>query len=194
MATQSLERFEFKYERDERLRMLLSACANRDKAAFARLYENTSSKLFGILRRILNRDDVAQDCLQEVYLKIWNRAADYKPYAASPLTWMSSIARHQAIDQLRRHRHEVIEAEGKEMGEQVDLSGSPEAHTTASDDMNLLDRCLRRLGAEQRQVFVMAYFKGLSHTELAEQTAIPVGTIKTWIRRGLQSLKRCMEP
>ncbi len=194
MRVQTTERVEVAQQRDERLRKLLVASANKDKQAFAHLYEATSSKLFGLLLRIVIRHDIAQECLQEVYLKVWNNAGHYKPYTASPLTWMSSIARHQAIDLLRRNRREVVEADSHGMAEQVALDGAPELHVSANAQGAQLDQCLRQLKSEQRQLFVLAYFKGLTHVELAQQTMLPLGTVKTWIRRGLETLKRCMEP
>jgi RNA polymerase sigma-70 factor, ECF subfamily len=107
---------------------------------------------------------------------------------------MSSIARYQAIDLLRRNRREVVESDTHGMAEPVDLDGLPELYVSANAQGNQLDQCLRQLKSEQRQLFVLAYFKGLTHVELAQQTMLPIGTVKTWIRRGLETLKRCMEP
>ncbi|MEJ2693045.1 MAG: sigma-70 family RNA polymerase sigma factor [Candidatus Thiodiazotropha sp.] len=193
-TTQTLDHNEVTRRRDERLRHLLAACASKDKIAFADLYESTSAKLFGLLLRILKRHDTAEDCLQEVYLKIWNKAGEYKPYAAAPMTWMSSIARYQAIDLLRRDKREVTEADTSGIADQIDLDRSPEEHAAALTEEKMLDHCIGQLKSEHRQVFVLAYFKGLTHVELAQQAEIPVGTVKTWIRRGLETLKRCLEP
>jgi RNA polymerase sigma-70 factor (ECF subfamily) len=192
MTPETPDRFEVLRSLDERLRRLLTACAKRDKLAFTHLYESTSTKLFGILLHILKRHDLAQECLQEVYLKIWNNAGDYKPHVSAPLTWMTSIARYQALDLLRRQRRELIEAETGSISEQVDQVASPEEQVTANSYENMLDHCLCQLKSDQRQVFVLAYYKGLTHSELAQHTAMPVGTIKTWIRRGMKEVKRCM--
>ncbi len=181
------------HDRDEQLRELLAACARQDRRAFELLYQSTSAKLFGVLLRILDRRDTAQECLQDVYLKIWNNASGYKSHVAAPLTWMSTIARYQAIDHLRRHRREVIEADPGRQRDRVDLDGSPEEQTEECAEGERLDNCLRQLKNEQRQVLVLAYYKGLTHDELAKQTMIPVGTIKTWIRRGLHQLRSCLE-
>jgi RNA polymerase sigma-70 factor (ECF subfamily) len=180
-------------QRDEQLRALLVACAKRDRRAFEDLYRHTSAKLYGVLLRILDRPEVAQECLQEVYLKIWNKAEEYNPYVAAPMTWMSSIARYQAIDLLRRRPRERSAADPHRQGERIDPGGSPEQLTASHAQGQRLDKCLRQLKSEQRQVMVLAFFKGLTHDELAQRTLLPVGTIKTWIRRGLHQLRSCIE-
>lgn len=193
MTTQTLGHYEVAQQRDERLRYLLSACASKDKIAFAHLYASTSAKLFGILLHILKRHDKAEECLQEVYLKIWIKASEYKPYEAAPMTWMSSIARYQAIDLLRHDKRGVIAADTNRVTDQIDLDRSPEEHVAARSEEKMLDHCMDQLKTQHRQVFALAYFKGLTHVELAQQADIPVGTVKTWIRRGLEALKRCLE-
>lgn len=181
-------------QRDERLRDLLTACVKKDRRAFELLYQSTSAKLYGVLLRILDRRDVAQECMQEVYLKIWNSAGGYKPHLAAPLTWMSTIARYQAIDHLRRLRHEAKDNSSAGLADRIDLDGSPDEQVAEHAEHGRLDHCLRQLNHEHRQVLALAYFKGLTHDELARQTKIPVGTIKTWIRRSLLTLRSCLEP
>ena len=193
-TTRTIDSQEPPQQRDQRLRELLQGCARREENAFTTLYESTSRILYGSLYRLLKRDELVQECLQDAYLKVWYKAAEYKPEEAAPLTWMSAIARNQAIDILRRHKREVIEADSKEIAEEVDREATPEAHVLARSDEVELGFCINQLKADHRQLFMLAYYKGLSHTELAEQTNLPIGTIKTWMRRGLADLKKCMQP
>jgi RNA polymerase sigma-70 factor (ECF subfamily) len=188
------DRYEALRQRDERLKSLLQDCAGRDESAFALLYEETSVHLFRVLMRLLTREELVQECLQDVYLKIWSRAGEYRAQDSAPLTWMSAVARHQAIDILRRQKREVIEADTKGMAEQADTGGSPEAHVMAQSEENELGYCMNQLKPDHRQLFMLAYFRGHSHSELARQLDLPIGTIKTWMRRGLASLKKCMQP
>jgi len=181
-------------QRNAQLQELLAASALRDRQAFARLYEMTSAKLYAVVLRILSRDEWAQDCLQEAYIKVWNRADSYRPYLASPMTWMTTIARNQALDLLRRRHREVRESETEAFPEEVDQQLLPPDRLQQTAEGQLLQRCLEQLKSQQRQVIALAYFKGLTHDELAAQTNTPLGTVKTWIRRGLEQLKRCLEP
>ncbi len=194
MAAETNETYETARQRDERLRYLLQGCARREEDAFASLYQDTSRILYATLVRLLKREELAQECLQDAYLKIWYKAGDYNLQASAPLTWMSAIARHRAIDLLRRQKRELIDADSKAMDEQVDADGTPEAHVMARSDQVELGFCINQLKSDHRQLFVLAYFKGLSHSELAQQTNLPIGTIKTWMRRGLADLKKCMQP
>ncbi|MCU7920650.1 MAG: sigma-70 family RNA polymerase sigma factor [Candidatus Thiodiazotropha sp. (ex Epidulcina cf. delphinae)] len=180
--------------RNQELESLLAACALNDRKAFARLYSLTSAKLYGVVLRILNRDEWAQDCLQDAYIKVWNNAGSYRSYMAAPLTWMSTIARNQALDLIRKRKREVAESDDKGFPEQVDGALLPQDGLSQSEQGRRLDNCLGQLKEQQRQVIALAYFKGLTHDELAAYTDTPLGTIKTWIRRGLEQLRRCLEP
>ncbi len=179
--------------RNEQLKELLAACALNDRQAFAQLYELTSAKLNGVILRILGREAWAQDCLQEVYIKLWNKAGDYRPYVALPMTWMMTIARNQALDLLRRHRRELLSDEPVKMEQETDIELLPMERLQRDDAGRMLQRCLQQLQEQQRQIIALAYFRGLTHDELARQTGTPLGTIKTWIRRGLEQLRGCLE-
>lgn len=181
-------------QRNQQLRDLLAACALHDRQAFTYLYEMTSAKLYGVILRILIREEWAQDCLQEAYIKVWNRADSYRPHLASPMTWLGAIARNQALDLLRRRHREVMESDTNAFPEEVDQELLPQDKLQQTDEGRRLNRCLEQLKGQQRQVIALAYFKGLTHDELAARTDIPLGTVKTWIRRGLEQLKRCLEP
>lgn len=172
---------------------MLAACALNDRRAFSQLYSITSAKLYGVVLRILNREEWAQDCLQDAYIKVWNNAGSYRPQVAAPLTWMSAIARNQALDLLRKRKRELLESDDKGHQEQVDGDPLPLDGLSRSDEGMRLQRCLQALKEQQRQVIALAYFKGLTHDELAAYTDTPLGTVKTWIRRGLDQLRRCLE-
>jgi RNA polymerase sigma-70 factor (ECF subfamily) len=180
--------------RNEQLKELLAACALNDRQAFAQLYELTSAKLNGVILRILGREAWAQDCLQEAYVKIWNKAGDYRPYVALPMTWMMTIARNQALDLLRRQRREFLSDEPAKAEQEIDAELLPMDRLQQDDAGRMLQRCLQQLQEQQRQVIALAYFRGLTHDEMARQTGTPLGTIKTWIRRGLEQLRSCLEP
>ncbi|MBT3060134.1 MAG: sigma-70 family RNA polymerase sigma factor [Candidatus Thiodiazotropha sp.] len=180
-------------QRNQELEQLLAACALNDRTAFSRLYSITSAKLYGVVLRILYREEWAQDCLQDAYIKVWNNAGNYRPQVAAPMTWMSAIARNQALDLLRKHKREVMESDDKGRQEQVDGDPLPLEGLSSSDEGMRLQRCLEQLKEQQRQVIALAYFKGLTHDELAAYTDTPLGTVKTWIRRGLDQLRRCLE-
>ena len=173
------------------LSTLLARVAQRDADAFAEVYRATSAKLFGIILRILRRRDVADEVLQEVFVKIWDRAADFDPRMASPITWMATIARNRALDEIRRKRPESIE----DHPELLDMpSGEDSALTNVmrGQDGKRLADCLTRLDEQRRQMVVLAYCDGFSRDELAKKYGQPVNTIKTWLRRSLAQLKGCL--
>ena len=176
-----------------RLAGLLAQAALRNQRAFADLYQLTSAKLFGVALRILRRQDWAEEVLQECYVNIWNHAGEYAVQKSAPLTWMTSIVRNRCLDWLRRPQQE---ATGDEYDIAVeawrDDSPGPLESLAASSEAAALARCLRELDAKQRQSIMLAFFHGLSHSELARHMKQPLGTVKTWVRRGLERLKGCL--
>lgn len=176
---------------DVRLLTLLAATARRDEQAFSRLYELSSANLYGVALRILKKEAAAQDALQDAFVQIWHRAADFHSGKGSPMAWMGSIVRYRALDILRKQKKTVpfehVELELYEEG------SSPAAAVFDSDQARLLWQCLEELGVKQRNTIVMAFIEGLTHDELAKKIATPLGTVKSWIRRGLQSIKGCLE-
>jgi RNA polymerase sigma-70 factor (ECF subfamily) len=182
-------------EQNQRLTELLAQAARRDAGsmpAFEVLYQSTSSKLFGVALRILRREDWAEEVLQECYVSIWKHSADYQLQLSAPMTWMTSIVRNRCLDVLRRPNFEdptdddaVFETfETDEPGPLSLLEQSTEAAAIA--------RCLGGLDDKQQQAIRMAFFEGLTHIELAEKLGQPLGTVKTWVRRGLMKLKDCL--
>jgi RNA polymerase sigma factor (sigma-70 family) len=189
-------------ERSRDLAHLLARCALGDRAAFAGLYERTSSHLFAVVLRI-NRDRAqAEDLLQEVYVNVWRAARNFDAAQSQPLTWLTSIARNRAIDSLRRKRVEpvVVQTAAVAGDEERDVYD-----TVASEDpgpLELLSRaadarelaaCMERLSAQQRQSLALAFYDGLSHSEVAEHMAEPLGTVKSWLRRSLLTLRTCLD-
>jgi RNA polymerase sigma-70 factor (ECF subfamily) len=170
----------------------LAACARRDRAAFARLYEATSAKLFGVALRILRREDWAEEVLQECYVSIWTHAPDYRAGLAAPMTWMTSIVRNRCLDWLRRPRLEVEDQDGALAEGTPSERPGPLAELERIKDAQALARCLQALEARQRQAIALAFYDGLSHAELASHLREPLGTVKTWVRRGLLRLKDCL--
>lgn len=175
-----------------RLAGLLAASARRDREAFARLYEATSAKLFGVALRILRREDWAEEVLQECYVSIWAHAPDYRPALAAPMTWMTSIVRNRCLDWLRRPRLEVPDEEGAIVEGTESGDPGPLAGLERAKESQALARCLQGLEGKQRQAIALAFFDGLSHSELAQHLREPLGTVKTWVRRGLLKLKDCL--
>lgn len=172
---------------------LLARVARGDRAAFARLYDRTSGKLFGVVSRILPRGELAEDALQEAFVRIWQRASGYDASIASPMAWMATIARNQAID-LRRRFAERLSAMSVEPDEQLQAEGAdPAAMAEQSDAMARLNGCLSHLTAERRDMVLLAYHQGWSREELAARFNRPVTTVKTLLRRSLIALKECLD-
>ncbi len=175
----------------DELAALLSRAALGDRAAFARLYEATRSKLFGVSLRIVRERPLAEEALQDSFVNIWNHAADYARAKSAPLTWMTAIVRNRSLDIVRRTREEP------DIDEKLTASLADERATPARDvetraDAHSIRECLGELEAEQRQTIALAFYHGLTHSELAAHLRRPLGTVKTHIRRGLLRLKDCL--
>jgi RNA polymerase sigma factor (sigma-70 family) len=177
-------------------RHLPAARAGDGEAALRELYDLTSSKLYGVALRVVGNREWAEDALQEAYLNIWRIAGDYKVALSPPMAWMGVIVRSRSLDFLRRRTSERADA-GLELDDAISEtvagdSPDPMDTTQASEQAWALHECLRKLEAKQREVVSLAYLRDLSHSELAEQLKLPLGTVKTWIRRGLDQLRGCM--
>ena len=178
----------------EELAGLLARCALRDRRSFEQLYKLTSPQLFGLVLRIVKNQDLASEVLQEGYVKIWNRAGDFRPDKAGAMTWMSAIVRNQAIDLLRRSANQPLESEPVEdLHWLADESAGPLDLANQEQENQALHDCLGHLDETQRQAMLMAYFSGMTHEELAEHLDRPLGTVKSWLRRGLMRLKKCLD-
>jgi RNA polymerase sigma-70 factor (ECF subfamily) len=176
----------------EQLVELLAACARKDEQAFAQLYRASAPKLFAVAIRILRRRDWAEEVLQDSFVSIWNHAADYTQGKSAPMTWMTSIVRNRSLDLLRRPAVETPSDLEAIMEVRMDTNPGPFEQALAAADASNLARCLKTLEPRQRQSIVLAFFHGLTHSELAVHLQQPLGSVKTWIRRGLQQLKACL--
>jgi len=173
---------------------LMARCALRDQRAFAQLYHHTSAKLYGVALRILRRQDWAEEVLQESFVNIWNHVDEYAAQKSAPMTWMTAIVRNRALDWLRRPDLERGREDYDLLVEAVaDDAPGPDALLGSSREAGTLAECLKQLSGNQRQSITLAYMHGLSHGELAEHMRKPLGTVKTWIRRGLEKLRACLE-
>lgn len=174
------------------LAALLGRIAREDAPALRELYELTSSKLFGLALRILVKREWAEEVLQDSFINIWRFAADYRQNLAAPMTWMAAIVRNRALDHLRRVRS--VETEWSEaLDDLLPAPGpGPAELTLMSQQARQLALCMERLDANQRQAVSLAYLRDQSHSEVAESLKVPLGTVKSWIRRGLEKLKTCL--
>lgn len=176
----------------DRLAALLSRAALGDKAAFAELYRATSAKLFGVSLRIVRERQLAEEVLQDSYIAIWHHASDYARAKSAPTTWMATIVRNRSFDLLRRGSREVEDVDEFLASGLVDDSASPAADLERATDRHAIRDCLGELESDQRQSVALAFYHGLSHSELAAHLRRPLGTVKTHIRRGLARLKDCL--
>jgi RNA polymerase sigma-70 factor (ECF subfamily) len=176
---------------DARLTLLIQLCAEGDRVAFRRLYDLQAPRLHGIGLRITRQAGLAADAVHDAFLQVWQQAARFDPARGSAEAWLVSLVRYRALDIVRRTRREVG---GLEPAEQEDTAPDALARLLEHADGTALHRCLEELAEDRRQLIVMAFIEGLTHSELAQRLRTPIGTIKSWIRRGLASLKRCLEP
>jgi RNA polymerase sigma-70 factor (ECF subfamily) len=171
---------------------LIGNIARRDRTAFAALYDATAAQLFGVALRILHRRDLAEEALQESFVAVWERAGDYSPVRGAPMAWLVTIVRHRAIDQLRRSGSR---AEDRSTSEEAVLGLAAGAGSSAdrSAELGALQRCLDEIEAQPRRAVLLAYAYGLTHQEIAARLGAPIGTVKSWVRRSLERLKRCLD-
>ena len=173
----------------------------KDRAAFATLYERTSSHLLAVVLRIHRDRALAEDILQEVYVNVWRAAKSFDTAQSQPLTWLTSIARNRAIDSLRRAQtqprfkaNSSADEEDDDVYDTVaDAAPGPLDLLSRASDARALSSCMESLSAQQRQSVAMAFFDGMSHAEVAARLRQPLGTVKSWVRRALLSLKGCLE-
>jgi RNA polymerase sigma-70 factor (ECF subfamily) len=171
---------------------LLTATAQGDRAAFSKLYAATSAKLYGTALRILRRRDLADDVVQEAYVRIWNHAARFDPARGSPITWMATIVRHLAIDLARRTRD-------AHSGSEAELLAVPSGEPDPFDELAMTERhqrvraVLGKLDPMKRRLIIAAYLHGESREQLAERFGAPVNTIKTWLRRAILEMRAAID-
>jgi RNA polymerase sigma factor (sigma-70 family) len=172
---------------------LLGRCARRDAAALQALYARTAPQLLAVLVRMLGSRPAAEDALQDVFIRIWQQAQQFEPVKGRAMAWMVAIARNRAIDLQRAGRPTVLLDAAELAGaEQLQVEGPAESAEFGAA-LVALRRCLDSLGASQRLCLLLAYQRGLTHERIALSIGQPLGTVKSWVRRGLQSLRACME-
>ncbi|MBX9858608.1 MAG: sigma-70 family RNA polymerase sigma factor [Sphingomonas sp.] len=175
-----------------RLAEVLWRVGQEDRSALAALYNMTSAKLFGICLRICGERQAAEDVLQEVYLTVWKRAGGYDPGRASPITWLATIARNRAIDWRRAQGSRPMTVIDDALPVADDRPLVSETMLADESDRRL-HLCLDQLEDKQRLAIRTAFFDGVTYAELAERLGVPLGTMKSWVRRGLMRLKECVE-
>jgi RNA polymerase sigma factor (sigma-70 family) len=193
-------------ELETRLSDWLSRCALGDRQAFRKLYEATSPRLLGVVAQLVGRGALAEDLLQDVYVRIWKAAAQYRPGAGSPMAWMAASARYRAIDHLRSRnsRPEIAvgdlpshasadESDDDPTHRMPDPGLGPAKAFEVQSEADAVQTCLETLQGAQQQSITLAYYQGLSHGEIAVHLGAPLGSVKTWVRRGLIALKACLE-
>ena len=170
----------------------MAGTARGDRRSLELVYEMTSSKVFSTILRIVRRRERAEDILQDVYIKVWRRAGRFDPSKGSPITWLCAIARNSALNDVRRsgREQEIADDEFPEVAD-TDLVAADD-WLCAAEDSAALNKCLDQLRSDHRRSITMAFFDGLSHSELAEKVNVPLGTMKSWIKRGLAGLKGCL--
>jgi RNA polymerase sigma-70 factor (ECF subfamily) len=172
---------------DIELAQLLQRCAAQDSTAFRALYDKTSPILFARLLRMLRRRSVAEEVLQDVYVRIWQRAAQFEAHRGRALAWMVTIARYCAIDLMRRERITLVSDDAI-----AEIADESAAEAGSIEKPNNFDACIGQLSEKTRACLTLAFVEGRSHDEIARLTTNPLGSVKSWIRRGLLALKECL--
>lgn len=172
---------------------LIAKVAAQDRAAFRDLYSVTASKLLGVLLRILGTRSEAEDALQEVFTRVWLRAARFDPEKGRGMTWLIAIARNHAIDRLRSKSPAQAGAEGNELDSVPDSRATAEGTLIAKGEARRIADCFATLEQDKAQAVRGAYLDGLSYIDLAERFAVPINTMRTWLRRSLLKLRECMD-
>ena len=170
---------------------LLASVAKGDEAAFERLYAATRAKLYGVALRILRRQDLAEEVVQEAYVKIWNSAEQFNASLASPITWMVSIVRNRAIDVVRKRSEASLEDEPTAM-EVASDTPDPLARKEMTEELKRILECVGLLDPERQRMVLLAYYNGWSREQLSEKFNTPLNTVKTWLRRSMIEIRGCL--
>ena len=179
---------------DAELGALLERCAVQDRPALEALYRRTAAPLLGCLLRILRRRALAEEALQDLFVQVWQRAGQFDAHRGRPWTWLVSMARYRAIDILRREREDATDP--TVLADTLEAAPDPDDPAAADDALASardLEFCLQQLGSEQRDCIRLAFIEGRAHPEVATALNRPLGSVKSWIRRGLVALRECIE-
>lgn len=181
----------FDLSRADDIAELIAKCALNDRSAFTKLYGLTSSKLFGVVLRILNNRADAEEALQEIYIKIWNNAQKFSANQYSPMSWLVVVARNHAIDIVRARKPVAVEID--DAFDVSDEAKTPEEMAINTSEGSRIEACLSELDTKKAEAVRQAYVEGYSYEELAQHHAVPINTMRTWLRRSLMSLKECLQ-
>lgn len=185
-----------KENKQEVLARLMKRTAKQDWKAYSLLYSMTSPQIYGMMLSMTNYASACEDLMQEVYVTVWRKAGKYNPEKAAVSTWLATIARNRTLDWLRSQSSGVNQRTIDQSVEALELASvneGPESWTQASGQRVSLQDCMEHLSDEQRNAIQLAYFEGHTHAELAERLNSALGTVKSWVRRGLASLKTCLQ-
>ena len=172
---------------------LLIRCSKQDQIAFKQLYQQTSPKLYSQALRLMQKPQLAEDVLQESFIKIWQKADTYNSKKGKAFTWMANVTRNKAIDKLRSLKLRPKEVDFPYEG--LDFTSTdlePDRQEDLSQEIQQLRECLKRLPPSQRECILLSYYYGYTHPELSEKLNKPIGTVKAWIRRGVETLRPCL--
>lgn len=175
---------------------LVARVALGDRQAFRRLYDATAPSLLGVALRILRDRGRAEDVIQEAFVSVWHRAGSYRAAASAPMTWLTAIVRNRALDALRsdaRHDADPLVDDEEETMDVEDDRPDPLGLLTKAADALAVRACLEAIDGSQRQCLALAYYHGLTHAEMAAHLGSPIGSVKVWLRRGLEKLRRCLD-
>jgi RNA polymerase sigma factor (sigma-70 family) len=176
----------------ENLDQLVVSVGQHDRQAFAHLYGRTSARLFGICARVLSDRREAEEVLQELYVTVWLRGASFDPAKGGALAWLVTLARNKAIDRLRQRRDALFDHAAK-IDALVDEQPTPASHAEWGQEYQRLQECMEALEPHQRGSVREAFFSGATYSELAVRAKVPLGTMKSWVRRSLLQLRQCLE-
>ena len=180
--------------RDDDWAALIKRVADGDQSALTALYDSTSRLVFGLILRVVGDRATAEEVVLDVYTQVWRQAANYDTGRGAPLAWIMTIARTRGIDRLRSSKHDLRKEPLDSIGEARSTNASPEENTVLSERRNLVRSALDLLSAEQREVIELAYYAGLSHSEIALKLNQPLGTVKTRTRLGMMKLRDTLRP
>lgn len=183
-------------DRSRRLGELLASTALGDQAAFRELYRATSSQMFGVAMRIVRDTATAEEILQESYVSIWHHASSYVATKSQPLTWITAIVRNRCLDSLRRRELATVSMTPDDDELDAEFASDDRSPAELFDDgvqAQSVRDCVQALEGGSRQAIALAFFQGLSHAELAAHLHQPLGTVKSWVRRGLERLRQCLD-
>lgn len=180
--------------RDDELVTLIARCAIRDQTALKQLFDRLGTYLYGVALRIIKAEDLSNDVLQDAFVQIWTNASSYRPSQSKPLTWITSIVRYRALDCLdKEHKHQSHTPDGDRDLDWLESSDSPELHAQNAQMQVLLTECMQGLSKEIRSSISLAYLEGYTRDEIAAYLQTNINTVKSWLHRGADRLKLCLE-